>query len=177
MPRKKGGKNSDNLGIALNTAITFSGIILLGFIYSFSKNQLHDGIEIKPIISKTTSQPILAKDIYIQNPIENIKVEVLNGCGVYALASQTTEFLRTKQIDVINSDNADNHNYKKTLIIQRNEKFESLKKIVETFGVYLTDSTHVQTLPDESLGVDVTIILGQDYTSFAELNNYISANY
>ena len=102
---------------------------------------------------------------------------ILNGCGVSALASKATDFLRTKQIDVINSDNADHHDYKNTLIIQRNEKFESLKKIVETFGVYLTDSTRVQTLPDESLGVDVTIILGQDYTSFAELNNYISANY
>ena len=52
--------------MALNAAITFSGIILLGFIYSFSQNQLHDGIEIKPIISNTSSQPILAKDIYIQ---------------------------------------------------------------------------------------------------------------
>ena len=93
------------------------------------------------------------------------------------LASKTTEFLRTKQIDVINSDNADHYNYKKTLIIQRNEKVKSLKKIVETFGVYLTDSTRIQILPDESLGVDVTVILGQDYTSFAELNNYISANY
>ena len=166
--------------MALNAAITFAGVILLGFIYSFSQNQLHDGVEIKPIkpiIPNTSSQPILAKDIYIQNPIENIKVEVLNGCGVSALASKTTEFLRTKQIDVINSDNADHHNYKKTLIIQRNEKVKSLKKIVETFGVYLTDSTRVQILPDESLGVDVTVILGQDYTSFAELNNYISANY
>ena len=166
--------------MALNAAITFAGVILLGFIYSFSQNQLHDGVEIKPIkpiIPNTSSQPILAKDIYIHNPIENIKVEVLNGCGVSALASKTTEFLRTKQIDVINSDNADHHNYKKTLIIQRNEKVKSLKKIVETFGVYLTDSTRIQILPDESLGVDVTVILGQDYTSFAELNNYISANY
>ena len=166
--------------MALNAAITFAGVILLGFIYSFSQNQLHDGVEINPInpiIPNTYPQPILAKDIYLQNPIENIKVEVLNGCGVFALASKTTEFLRTKRIDVINSDNADHHNYKKTLIIQRNEKVKSLKKIVETFGVYLTDSTRIQILPDESLGVDVTVILGQDYTSFAELNNYISANY
>ncbi len=177
MPRKKRKKKSDKLGIVLNAAITFSSIILLGFIYSFSQNQLHDGVEIKPIISDIPSQPILAKDIYIQNPIENIKVEVLNGCGVPALASKTTEFLRTKHIDVINSDNADHHDYKNTLIIQRNEKVKSLKKIVETFGVYLNDSNRVQILPDESLDVDVTIILGQDYTSFAELNNFISANY
>ena len=41
--------------------------------------------------------------------------------------------------------------------------------------MYLGDSTRIKIIPDESLGVDVTIILGKDYTSFAELNNYISA--
>jgi|TARA_B110000196_G_scaffold176633_2_gene151466 hypothetical protein len=177
LPNIRRKKKSETLGIALNAAITFAGIILLGFIYSFSQNQLHDGVQIKSNISSTPSQPILAKDIYIQNPVENIKVEVLNGCGVSSLAAKTTDFLRTKQIDVIMSDNADHHNYEKTLIIQRNEKVKSLKKIVEAFGIYIKDSTRVQILPDESLGVDVTVILGQDYTSFAELNNYISAKY
>ena len=163
--------------MALNVAISFAGLILLGFIYSFSQNQLHDGIEIEPTISNTYQQPVLAKDIYIQHQIEDVKVEVLNGCGVTALAAKATEFLRNKQIDVISSDNADNHNYEKTLIIQRNEKFNSLKKVVEAFGVYLTDSTRVQVIPDESIGVDVTVILCKDYISFAELNSYISANY
>ena len=116
MPKKNKNK-SDGLEIALNSAIAISGVILLGFLYSFSQNQLHDGIEIEPTVNYNTSQPILAKDIYIQNPVEDIKVEVLNGCGVSALALKTTEYLRTKQIDVINSDNADNHNYKNTLIL------------------------------------------------------------
>ena len=169
-------KKTDNIDIALNTAITFCGVILLGFIYSFSKNQIHEGIEIDTNFSNT-SQPMLAKDIYIQNPIEDIKVEVLNGCGVAALASKTTEFLQSKNIDVIKSDNADHHNYKNTLIIQRNEKYNSLKKIVETFGIYLTDSTRIKILPDESLDVDVTVILGSDYTTFEELNTYISSLY
>ena len=173
MPNNKNKTNG--LEVVLNSAIAISGVVLLGFLYSFSQNQLHDGIEIKPSFLNTSKQPILAKDIYIQNPIENIKVEVLNGCGVSALALKTTEFLRTKNIDVINSDNADNHDYKNTLIIQRNENVKSLKKIVESFGVYLGDSTRIKIIPDESLGVDVTIIIGEDYTSFAELNNYISA--
>lgn len=173
MPKNKNKTNG--LEVALNSGIAVSGVILLGFLYSFSQNQLHDGIEIEPSILNTSKHPILAKDIYIQNPVENIKVEVLNGCGVSALALKTTEFLRTKNIDVINSDNADNHDYKNTLIIQRNENIKSLKKIVESFGIYLGDSTRIKIIPDESLGVDVTIIIGKDYTSFAELNNYISA--
>ena len=177
MPKvNKNNKRTDNIDIVLNSAITFCGVILLGFIYSFSKNQLHDGIEIDTNFSNTP-QPMLAKDIYIQNPIEDIKVEVLNGCGVAALASKTTEFLQSKNIDVIKSDNADHHNYKNTLIIQRNEKYNSLKKIVETFGIYLTDSTRIKILPDESLDVDVTVILGSDYTTFEELNTYISSLY
>ena len=176
MPKINKKKKPNNIDIALNSTIAFCGVILLGFIYSFSKNQLHDGIEIDTNFSNS-SQPMLAKDIYIQNPIEDIKVEVLNGCGVAALASKTTEFLQSKNIDVIKSDNADHHNYRNTLIIQRNEKYNSLKKIVETFGIYLTDSTRIKILPDESLDVDVTVILGSDYTTFEELNTYISSLY
>ena len=171
--RKK--NNSELIDIVLNTSIAIAGIILLGFIYSFSKNQMSSGIIMKENF-KTSTQPILAKEIYIKNPVENVKVEVLNGCGVFALAAKTTEFLRSKQIDVINSDNADHHNYQNTLIIQRNEKIKSLKKVLEAFGVYLTDSLRIQVLPDESLGVDVTVIIGQDYNSFEDLKNYISAN-
>jgi len=94
---KKNKNKSDGLEIALNSAIAISGVILLGFLYSFSQNQLHDGIEIEPTFNYNTSQPILAKDIYIQNPVEDIKVEVLNGCGVPALALKTTEYLRTNK--------------------------------------------------------------------------------
>ena len=97
----------------------------------------------------------------------------MNGCGVSALALKTTEFLRTKQIDVINSDNADNHDYKNTLIIQRNENVKSLKKIVESFGMYLGDSTRIKIIPDESIGVDVTIILGKDYNTLPKFENFI----
>ena len=61
MPKKNKNK-SDGLEIALNSAIAISGVILLGFLYSFSQNQLHDGIEIEPTVNYNTSQPILAKD-------------------------------------------------------------------------------------------------------------------
>ena len=153
------------------------GILLLGFIYSFSQKSIHNGVSIEVNFPKEEQPRRLAADVHDLNPIQNIKVEVLNGCGVAALASKTTEFLQSKNIDVIKSDNADHHNYKNTLIIQRNEKYNSLKKIVETFGIYLTDSTRIKILPDESLDVDVTVILGSDYTTFEELNTYISSLY
>ena len=62
--------------MALNIAISFAGLILLGFIYSFSQNQLHDGIEIEPTISNTYQQPVLAKDISRSHAHENMLREL-----------------------------------------------------------------------------------------------------
>ena len=175
-PRKRHNrqKKSESLGMALNVAIALAGILLLGFIYSFSKNQTHQGVPIRVTFPEKSVQPILAKDIFIQNPIQDIKVEVLNGCGVPALAAKTTAFLRSKQVDVVRSDNADHHQYQATLIIQRNEKVKSLQKVATSLGINVTDSSRVLIIPDESLGIDVTVILGKDYPTLTELADFIS---
>ena len=34
----------------------------------------------------------------------------------------------------------------------------------------------MQIIPDESLGIDVTVILGKDYTTLTELEDFISVN-
>ena len=175
-PRKKHNrqKKSESLGMALNAAIIVAGILLLGFIYSFSKNQTHQGVPIQVTFPKPSTKPILAKDVFIQNPIQDIKIEVLNGCGVPDLAAKTTKFLRSQQVDVVRSDNADHHQYQTTLIIQRNEKVESLQKVAASLGISVTDSSHVIISPDESLGIDVTVILGKDYSTLTELVDFIS---
>ena len=177
-PRKRHNrqKKSESLGMALNAAIIVAGILLLGFIYSFSKNQTHQGVPIQVTIPEPSTKPILAKDVFIQNPIQDIKIEVLNGCGVPALAAKTTEFLRSQQVDVVRSDNADHYQYQTTLIIQRNEKVESLQKVAASLGISVTDSSHVMISPDESLGIDVTVILGKDYSTLTELVDFISVN-
>ena len=168
-------KKTDNIDIALNTAITFCGVILLGFIYSFSKNQIHEGIEIDTNFSNTT-QPMLAKDIYIQNPIEDIKVEVLNGCGIKGIATKTADFLLLEyQLDVIRSDNADHYNYPNTLILLRNEKIKTIDLLSKSFGVSMNNNTIIKSEPDESLGVDATIILGKDIHAYTKVFDYISS--
>ena len=117
---------------------------------------------------------MVARQLYVEHPNQSIEVEVLNGCGVPYLAAQTTDYLRSKHFDVVFSGNARNQQYQHTMILQRNEKIESLKKITDSFGVELDDSKHVIILPNESLCLDVTVILGEDYRKFAELLDYIS---
>ena len=121
-------------------------------------------------------QLMVARQSYVEHPNKSIEVEVLNGCGVPYLAAQTTDFLRSKHFDVVFSGNARNQQYQHTLIILRNEKVESFIKIANSFDIDYTDITQIQVTPDESLCLDVTVILGADYRKFAELIKHISAS-
>ena len=159
--------------MTLNAAIGIVGVLLLGFIYSFSRNVTHTGVPIEVTFPKIDPRP-LAIEVYQKNPIQNIKVEVLNGCGLKGIAAQTAEFLRENHVDVVRSDNADHYDYPNTVIISRNENVESLKAVSRSFGVTLDDKTHILTDPDESLGVDVTVILGKDITNFTAISDFIS---
>ena len=180
MPRKnrkltkQSKKKLQSQNMTLNGAISIVGVLLLGFILSFSRNASHSGVPVEVTFPEVVNQPRLAVEVFEKNPIQNIKVEVLNGCGVQGLAGKTTEFLRLKQVDVVRSDDADHHNYPKTVIIQRNENIESLKRVSDSFGVLMDDKSRIKIVPDEALGVDVTVILGKDYESFPEFNSFLS---
>ena len=161
--------------MTLNAAIGIVGVLLLGFIYSFSRNVTHTGVPIEVTFPKIDPRP-LAIEVYQKNPIQNIKVEVLNGCGLKGIAARTAEFLRENHIDVVRSDNADHHDYPNTVIISRNENVESLRAVSKSFGVTMDDKTHIVIDdPDESLGVDVTVILGKDITNFTAISDFISS--
>ena len=158
----------------LKTYILFLGIVAFGFIYLSLGELIPPSLSNELIFPEISPQLFLPKNVYVEHPNQSIEVEVLNGCGVPYLAAQTTDYLRSKHFDVVFSGNARNQQYQHTMILQRNEKIESLKKITDSFGVELEDSKHVIILPNESLCLDVTVILGEDYRTFAELLDYIS---
>ena len=160
----------------LKTYILFVGIVAFGFIYLSLGELIPLSLSNELIFPEISPQLFLAKNVYVEHPNQNIEVEVLNGCGVPSLAAKTTDFLRSKNFDVVFSGDAKNQLYQHTMILQRNEKIESLKKIADSFGLELDDSKHIIIVPDESLCLDVTVILGSDYRKFAELTEHINAN-
>ncbi|MBN1694924.1 LytR C-terminal domain-containing protein [candidate division WOR-3 bacterium] len=96
----------------------------------------------------------------ITNPVQykNIKIEVLNGCGVQDLARVTTDYLRKKGFDVINYANAAEEQ-KRTVIIDRLSPEKKWAKIVaDALEVNLTSA-----IVDSSLCVHVLVLLGKDY--------------
>jgi len=160
----------------LKTYILFVGIVSFGFIYLFSGDLIHQSLTNELIFPVIPPQLMVARQTYVEHPNQSIEVEVLNGCGVANLAARTTDFLRSKNFDVVFEGNMENQQYQHTLIILRNEKVESFIKIANSFNIDYTDITHIQITPDESLCLDVTVILGADYRKFAELIKHISAS-
>ena len=171
--RKKNSHPYKNL--PLDIAIGIAGILLIGFIYSLSQNTIYTGVPIEVTFPEIDTPKMLAKEIYSANPIKDIKVEILNGCGIKGIAAKTSEFLRSEhRIDVVRSDNADKYDYSKTIIIGRNEKLDKILSVSKAFDISINDKNHIRHFPDETLGVDVTIILGKDINSFPHIFEYIS---
>ena len=160
----------------LKTYILFVGIVAFGFIYLSLGELIPPSLTNELMFPEISPQHFLAKNVYVEHPNQSIEVEVLNGCGIPYLAAKTTDYLRSKKFDVVFSGNARNQQYQHTLIILRNEKVESFIKIANSFDIDYTDITHIQVTPDESLCLDVTVILGADYRKFAELTEHINAN-
>ena len=135
-------KKQNQQDLTLNAAIGIVGILLLGFIYSFSQNSSQRGVPIEVNFPKNNEPRKLAADVHDLNPIQNIKVEVLNGCGIKGIAAKTAKFLLLEhQVDVVRADNADNHDYAHTLIILRNEKLEALELLRRSFGISQNNQT------------------------------------
>lgn len=95
-----------------------------------------------------------------------IKVEVLNGCGVSGIADRLTEFLRAYKVDVVNLGNYRSFDVAHSIIISRNQKTKNAQNIAALIG--LDDSSIIEQINPEYL-LDITFILGKDYRNLIPL--------
>jgi hypothetical protein len=170
--KSKKGSRKDLQGTIINSAIVVLSLLLVAFIFSFTTKQTHNGVPIE-ITFPDIPEPRLAVEIYEKKPVMDIEVEILNGCGVVGLASKVSDLLRDNNIDVVRSENADNFNYTQTMLILRNENLEELNYVAKSLGLNPTEDPRVIHQPDESLSVDLTLILGKDFSSIKSIQAYI----
>ncbi|NQU28431.1 MAG: LytR C-terminal domain-containing protein [Candidatus Marinimicrobia bacterium] len=176
-PAKRKKKKSGNGDTLLNSAIAVLSLVLVAFIISFSNRYTRGGLEIDSASLNNQTQPMLATQYYELNPIQDIEIEILNGCGETGLAAKLSDFLRSHQIDVVRSGNADHFEYPSTIIIQRNEKVENVRKVAAAFNIDITDENKVLVVPDENLDVDITLIVGKDYSSIKPVAEFLKSRY
>ncbi len=163
--------------ILLNGSIAILSLILIAFIISFTGRYTRGGLEIDTASLDQVSEPMLATEYYEMNPILDIEVEILNGCGEAGLAATISDFLRQNQIDVVRSENADHFNYATTLLIQRNEKVDNFRKVANALAIDITDETRVMVLPEADLDVDVTLIVGKDYKTIKPVADFLKSRF
>lgn len=173
MPSKK---SKGQTKFVYNILIVVLTIVVVGFIYSFAQKSWTTGVAIQNPQLNNVQKTQLAIDLYEANPILDIKVEVLNGCGEKGLAAKISDFLRIEHIDVVRSENADNFDYERTILIQRSDNLFNLKTTAKALNFDINDEARVISRPSSTADVDLTLILGKDYRSVKPIRIYLANN-
>ncbi len=171
MPKKK---SKHQTKFVYNILIIILAVVVVGFIYSFVQKSGASGVIIANPQLNNEQKTQLAVDIYEANPILDIKVEVLNGCGEKDIAAKISDFLRTEYIDVIRSENADNFEYERTILIQRSDDLLNLKTVAKVLNFEINDEDRVLIQSSSTADVDLTLILGKDYRSVKPIKVYLA---
>jgi hypothetical protein len=99
----------------------------------------------------------------IPEPGHRVRVEVLNGGGVRGMAGRATEVLRDGGFDVVFFGTAENFAGGGSVVLVRTADRDAAEKIATALGI-----EQVRVEPDETLLVDVTVLLGSEWNPAAE---------
>lgn len=89
-----------------------------------------------------------------------VRVEVLNGGGVSGMAVRATDGLRDFGFDVVDVGNALPFDAERpSVVIDRVGRTDMARAVAEALGI-----DNVQSEPDPNLYVDVTVVLGAEWT-------------
>ena len=171
--RKKSQGTAQRTGL-INTAIAVMSLLLVAFIFSFSGKQTQSGVPIEVQFPSPSDTPKLATEIYEANPLMDVEIEILNGCGEPGLAAKFSQLLRTERVDVVRSENADHFEYDKTILIQRNENVEGMKYVAAVLDFDINNTEKVMMSVDPNVDVDLTLIIGKDYSSISSIQSYLN---
>ena len=149
-----------------NVPISLLTLIACLFIGSFIIQMMSEDNSKSSIVHL---EKMLTKNLYEEETGHRIQIEILNGCGQRYIASMYQNFLRHEGYDVMAAKNAPSFDYKySTVQLHRGDSTMAVH-LSNLMGVH--DSLVIKTL-DESLMLDLTLIVGSD---FKELGSYNQA--
>lgn len=99
---------------------------------------------------------------------QDIRIEILNGCGKDGIAKQLGTKLRAHGFDVMTLGNAGSYAFSETLVIDRVGKMHHAKQVANILG---TQNLIQQITPDPFRIEEVTVIVGRDYAHLPILKN------
>ena len=133
------------------------GLMLLGVV-------LATGVFIGSAISQWKPLPEQERSVApTRNPTTNtmgrIRVEVLNAGGEAGMARLATDRLRDQGFDVVYFGNAEAFGQDSTVVLDRSGRLEAARAVGELLG-----ATSILSEPDSNLYLDVTVLLGREWT-------------
>jgi len=96
-------------------------------------------------------------DTMILGKPEPLKLVVLNGNGRSGVAQEVAELLRYYGYDVISHGNAEHFNFANTQVVVSARDVERVKPLADSLGASIQES--------DKENMEVTVIIGKDYTS------------
>ncbi|MBN2857033.1 MAG: LytR C-terminal domain-containing protein [Candidatus Delongbacteria bacterium] len=94
---------------------------------------------------------------------KNIRISVLNGCGIPGLAAKWKDKLRDMNFDVRETGNS-RIQYDKTIILSRSEDLSYANYLAQTVGI--PNENILMQLNKDLVDIDLTVIVGSDYKKF-----------
>ena len=153
----------DFKSVLLNTAITVFALIIVAFFVSaglqYKSGETSSHSAIIPSNSENDNAAIPAVD-----PL-TVEVRILNGCGTQGAGREMTQRVRDLGFDVVESSNAENFDYKYTVVIGHTAKPELAQALADAIGC-----NRVSSQSDKMVLADVTMILGQDWEKYIKAN-------
>tara|TARA_S200000501_G_C20862652_1_gene760572 strand:+ start:1780 stop:2328 length:549 start_codon:yes stop_codon:yes gene_type:complete len=165
IPITKSQFNPPNIfifGLSLVIAIALFSAVDKIF-YSNDKIEFNENTDIASLL--TVSQ-------YEKTYGEKISIQILNGCGAKGLAEDYSVFLIKEGHNVIEKENASNHDFKKTEIIIRNSNRLAAYNIAELIGI---SEKNISADPNPNLQCDLTLIIGKDYMDLPSHSKMLNA--
>jgi hypothetical protein len=99
-----------------------------------------------------------------QVPSDLIQVEVLNGCGIGGVGDKFTEYLRTKNVDIVKVSNYITTDVGESMVIEHLGNMANAYKVARALGI--KNENVIQQL-NKDYFLDVSIIIGRDYFNLA----------
>ncbi|HNX00362.1 MAG TPA: LytR C-terminal domain-containing protein [Candidatus Cloacimonadota bacterium] len=100
----------------------------------------------------------MEKKAQVEATLPSIKISLLNGCGFEGAASEMTDFLGKKNIEIVATGNAPKFIYNKTIIVVKKMDQGDLQRLMEMTGIqqWTMAETDYPIAP-------FVIIIGKDY--------------
>lgn len=113
-------------------------------------------------IFQTRAPGVTAPPLPGEDGAERVRVEIYNAAGIPGLARQATSRLRDGGFDVVFFGNTRSFPADSSLVLDRVGRMDLAEGVARTMEI-----GRVQSRPDSTLYLDVTVILGTDWAGIA----------